>query len=449
MKILGLHLIVALALGGCWSSAGSSGDDSDAGGPDTNTSTGADADADTDTECANEERVIQGEFRVESAEQVDDYRCVRVVEGDLRIHIDGLVRLSGFPRLERITGLFSIGSMDALEEFDNAFPSLTRVHQLSISDNPWLKSLRGLSSLEEVERRAIFFDNSALESLAGLERLERVGETLGIHGNPQVQSLAPLESLVEAWTISVSSMDGLRDLSGLEPLVWTEGVRIEDNPALVSLSGLELSEIGYQGLSITGNQSLESLEGLEFLRTLRGDLRVEKNPSLRTLTGLENLAEILDGPPNVSGPTSALLIANNPSLESLNGIGALRHVEDQILICRNKRLASISEMTALIDTPHLSAIFNAALDSETARAFAETISSVEWIKIIANSEPYAPLGSDEECPWEGDGVCDAPLRFYGDYGIECPESCCMLSGPTGLCSEATGGKDCPEAFLPF
>ena len=152
---------------------------------------------------------------------------------------------------------------------------------LTIDENDFLKSLKGLERVLLVGRNLQVARNVSLENLEGLERVRSIQGDLVLTGNATLASIDHLD-----WLGRVSGLVSIRDntllesLLGLRGLATVEGsLLIENNASLITLSGLEnLGSIG-QILSVRNNESLETLEGLELLGAAQGVV-ITDNPSL-------------------------------------------------------------------------------------------------------------------------------------------------------------------------
>ncbi len=148
-------------------------------------------------------------------------------------------------------------------------------------------------------------------------------DTLEVHSLADVDSL-PLYTRVEG-TLEIEGVDGQVDLGFLRCVTEvTGGIRIMNNPDLVSLAGLDsVTEIGgehpsYNFVAIIGNGKLRGVEGLGSLEEV-GSLSVENNASLESLEGFSSLRSV-----------DVVSIADNDSL-SVVGLRALESVGDLLL----------------------------------------------------------------------------------------------------------------------
>lgn len=87
------------------------------------------------------------------------------------------------------------------------------------------------------------------------------------------------------------SLTGLPDLQHFANLRTVKSLRLQSNPQLLNLRGLEqLTTV--TSLAITDNAKLADLTGVEQLVKISGDLVIRKNMALQSLTGLESLTNV-------------------------------------------------------------------------------------------------------------------------------------------------------------
>ncbi len=280
-----------------------------------------------------------------------------------------LQNTEGLPGLETIFGLFifdnpALTDITGLSEgtFD-AFPV-----GLNISNNPNLATCNAdlvcnyLATADPTD--TITIENNA----PGCDSREEVEATCAVCPTEQVilTSQAEVDNFPVLYSLC-SSLDvrliingdnivDLTPLSVIERFTGDSQLRINDNPNLVTLTGLEnLIEVGGL-LSIFDNPNLESLDGLNnltscgglFLRdtaienvdplanlvTVNGELRIGNNAELVDLSALENITTL---------PFSALEIVSNAQLTNLNGLQNIAECEN-IIIGQNNALTSLAAL---------------------------------------------------------------------------------------------------------
>jgi hypothetical protein len=254
-------------------------------------------------------------------------------------------------------------------------------------------------------------------------------------------------SCVERITGELSIVDTtLQDVTGLESLKAVGGLSIRDNPALVSLRGLDHLSAVDVGLFIMRNESLVELAGLESLETVGESLIVEENPSLRDVAGLSSLVSVVDALNVISGGP-LLRFSNNAKLGSLRGLARLKDVAGTLDVCGNPALSELS-LGGNMHAQRTAVLYNRTLDETTAQAFASATSPIA--KSAANGATFGVGPFFDVCPWPGDGTCDEPDAFQGDVPVSCTEPpCCTIGGPTALCmAQSDAASDCPGPIGP-
>jgi hypothetical protein len=136
-----------------------------------------------------------------------------------------------------------------------------------------LRSLEGMSRLEEVGLGIVVTGNPKLESLRGLTSLREVPR-LEIHYNAALTALE-LDDLEHA---------GYIQIGGCEQVSGHGDVELSGNPALTELDDFD-ALTSFDFISITGNEALVSLDGLRSLADRGagvGGIGARRNASLPT-----------------------------------------------------------------------------------------------------------------------------------------------------------------------
>ncbi|MBT4496269.1 MAG: T9SS type A sorting domain-containing protein, partial [Gemmatimonadetes bacterium] len=160
-------------------------------------------------------------------------------------------------------------------------------------------------------------------------------------------------------TVNGSSLLNLEGLNGLR--VVDRDVWIDDNPALMSLEGLnELTRIGGD-LVLSNNETLANLGALKQLRVVNRDVQINYNPELMSLEGLNRLTQVggdlvflnnetlisLEGLNRLTQVGDDLVLRDNETLTSLEGLNRLTQVGDDLVIIGNPRLTSLEGLRQL------------------------------------------------------------------------------------------------------
>lgn len=170
---------------------------------------------------------------------------------------------------------------------------------LAIANNENLITLNGLEGLKTVGGIQII-ENDKLENIDALVNIEIVSPDdgsnllvpLNIIRNENLLSLEGLKNsnLIDV-VVAITLNPKITSLKGLENLIESSSVFIEDNENLISLLGIE-NLVSIDGdLSISRNASLKSLN-LNALQNIERFLYIEDNNQLTTLNGLEGILEI-------------------------------------------------------------------------------------------------------------------------------------------------------------
>jgi len=180
---------------------------------------------------------------------------------------------------------------------------------------------------------------SDITDLSGLQ-LTSVGGDLKIQHNPSLTDLDGLDMLASVnGGVTIFNNDALTSLSGLDALASIgKNLSILDNNALTSLTGLNtLTSVG-TSINISNNSMLTTMTGLEGITAIPGFLKIENN-GITSMAGLDNLQ-------SVGGDFD---IKNNLSLLNLNGLENLMFVQGNFYLFYNLQLTSIEALSNLKD----------------------------------------------------------------------------------------------------
>jgi len=288
---------------------------------------------------------------------------------------NSLTTLSGLNNLQSVGGDLSIANNDGLM-FLKGLESLKTVSgDVLLYKNYKLTSLLGLSSLN-VGGNFVIRDNASLVLLDELEEVS-IGGNLGLSGNfvPTAQHCrgdftAVNQAILDALA-NCTVIDGtltINDSGFLE----RSSFRFDDTDDITDLRALsQLTRI--TNLRITNNFALTSLTGLESLITITGDLTIGDWPGivsfpeptpflgnnlLTTLSGLDNLQ-------SVGGDVS---ISCNDNLMSLEGLDNLETVAGNVSIFWNWGLETLKSISSVVIGGSLVISENPALEQETLTA---------------------------------------------------------------------------------
>jgi hypothetical protein len=309
------------------------------------------------------------ETRVQNQAQVEALRGVTKVEGNLNIDAvsNGPTDLQPLICLTEVTGTLTIATYSPLKNL-RGLEQLQRVGKLQISGNRELVDLGGLKHLGEVATDMTIRENPKLRSFEALQSLSTIGGALTIEDNPSLSAFEGLDALTRVGgNVSISRNHALANVDGLGNLTAIGGtLSIHTNAALERIDALgALSEVGPR-LDIIGNSQLVDLGGLESLR-VAAELKVSGNPLLSGIEGLRNLTKvdtlIIEGSTELSSLSSlakltevgALNLAGLPKLTKLAGLENLKKVSVF-------NATSLAGLTSLADFGQLSELGRLSLD---------------------------------------------------------------------------------------
>ncbi len=328
-------------------------------------------------------RLCEGDREPQNADDLRALRGCSALTGTLSIRdteltdLEGLECLQAVQRLtlDRNNALTSLAALENLRTIEGA---------LFITSNPALRRLRGLDRLESIGRLSLQI-NASLHSIAALRSLQSARGGLIITFNPSLQSLSGLENIANMRSLTVSRNQTLTELTSFRNLQSLTTLRIEDNPSLRTLAGLEavtlvdgsiniagniaLTDLrGLSGLGavtdllfISRNASLSDLRGLEQLTDIGGSLRLRAQPGLSDLRGLDGLESIgfgldiestenlrsLAGLERLTSIGLNLNVARNPNLINLGGLNNLSSIGGSMLIQHNRQLSTLAGLEKL------------------------------------------------------------------------------------------------------
>ncbi len=345
----------------------------------------------------------------------------------------------------------------------------TTADLVQIRENDALVSLSGPPDLTAVLESLEVRDNPVLESVAGFDALRSVVE-LRIEGNPRLTSIAmgpdfeqvryltlgtnALADLTAFGTLraidtrlTVRAAPALTSLEGLDSLERLGGLRVEHNPVLDSLQGLQDASAagGVSGtIELQGNPELKTLSGLDWMRWVDGDLIIggtDAPTPLLSLTGLEQLEVV----------TGRVVIQRTRLLHSLDGLDALKEV-GALHVDGTDQLAS--DPFTFAGVPSLTTI-HGTLDlrnhpSVVDLAGLESVTSIEDLYILDNPTLQALDGleglrsADDLIVLRNAHLADISalngLTSFGDVCIEAPDN---PDEPAGLLDALGTVETCP------
>ena len=198
-------------------------------------------------------------------------------------------------------------------------------------------------------------------TLQGIERIGTIGGELEVSGVAKIQDLQTLQGLIVAEGVRIKDNPELLTLAGLAGLRSMPGsVEVARNPLLTDLVGIggfsqiagdlilegndlddltAMNSVATVGgdLVIRDEGIVQGLEGFDALTFVGGELRIEDNDALQRLSGLGLLA-------SVNGGVSLL---DNATLNDVTALSSLETVGGTLLVSTNSALASLDGLDSL------------------------------------------------------------------------------------------------------
>ena len=232
-----------------------------------------------------------------------------------RLEISSNDRLANINGLANITslGLLLVEDNQILSSL-HGLTGITSVGVgLSISGNSRLESMIGLANITSVGTDTsllqygytpFFFINSneSLKTLQGLEGITKIGGTLSISDNPALTDLDGLSSVTV-----LASADGRRDIA----------LSISSNKKLTNVDGLANITAIEGNLSVFENVGLTNIDGLGSIASVGGLLSIEANNTLINCQNIAALLGWPNGPPDDSVSDDIVISGNATGCNSV------------------------------------------------------------------------------------------------------------------------------------
>jgi uncharacterized membrane protein len=255
---------------------------------------------------------------------------------------------------------------------------------------------------------------TSLADLSGLRGIITVAGNVDIEDNPALVSLEGLNGLRRTSKVSLFRNASLASLSALSRLDTLMSLQVYVNPALSNLSGLQ-SVASLSWAEVVNNAGLTSLAGLDSVASAYSYIDVRQNPLLMNLSGLGSLASV----------GNLVQITDNPQLQSLQGLGKLTTIGSTLRVMRNGELDDLKGLAKLKSTGTFQVSDNPQLDSCNVAALATSV--------LANCSGClrnGPCPPPDNCPDDPaklePGVCGcgvADLDSDGDGVADCHDAC--------------------------
>ncbi len=272
------------------------------------------------------------------------YGCPTVT-GYMKIAGNDITNLDSLSMIKSVYSL-TISNNPALTSLSGLSMSFTGF--LAIDGNDNLADLSGLDSLKTVgsggcyacsSNGLMITNNRSLRDLDALRSLTSVGGTLTIANNEKLLNIDGLSSLASigdnstfnGGSIDINTNPALTNIEGLGNLTKIKGgVSIYDNASLKTLEGLnKLTEIPKEGIYIHNNDSLVSISALSHVTLIWQYFEISDNDRLPNLNGLQSLKQV-----SVGGPNALIRITNNAALTNVDSLSTLTRVPSPTLELR-------------------------------------------------------------------------------------------------------------------
>lgn len=261
------------------------------------------------------------------------------------LSISGLTpeTISGFNILANVSGDLAIQNTSDLVNL-NGFDSLTKVKSIALNsqasiyfiDNSSLSSINGFNILNEVASEYYFVNNPHLISLPNTPNLSVIGKSITLWEDDAIINFNGLNSLTTlGGNINVMDNSTLISFFGLNNLTITNGINIQNNPALSSVKDLaNLITFPFVGptrpsINISNNNILTSLSGLDNINgAIIGEVVLQNNPNL-SICAIESFCEKIVFDTNLLGFTQVSNNATNcNSADDINNVCQLLSINE-------------------------------------------------------------------------------------------------------------------------
>lgn len=255
---------------------------------------------------------------------------------------------------------------------------------------------------------------TSLADLSGLRSLITVAGNVSIQDNPALVSLEGLNGLRRTSQVALFRNASLASLAALSRLETLMSLQVYVNPALGNLSGLQrVTSLSWA--EVVNNAALTSLAGLDSVTNAYSYIDVRQNPQLTKLSGLGSLASV----------GNLVQITDNAQLQSLEGLGKLSSIGSTLRVLRNGELDDLKALAQLKSTRTFQVSDNAQLDSCNVTALATSVGA-DCSGCLRNG----PCPPQDNCPSDPaklePGVCGcgvSDLDSDGDGIADCQDTC--------------------------
>lgn len=282
----------------------------------------------------------EGDYYIRTQEDIDAFKDIRRLNGNLFIESQTLSSLNGLENLRVIDGDLYIGGAEGNLLLENV-DGLTGL--VSLSGDLWVGGVGNVG-------------NAKLKNINGLQNLTKFAGWIVIEKNPELQNIQGLIKVTTAWGIDIVDNDSLASLDGLDNLQslrdpigggslneddsFTE-IMLWDNPSLTGIDALAGLR-AVSNIDIGRNSALESLFGLHNIQQV-DEVYVWENHSLQTMQGLNSL----------QSATWSVEMWENNGMTSLDGLENLRQVGYCLWVSDSPALVSATAVSEIFTSENL------------------------------------------------------------------------------------------------
>jgi hypothetical protein len=284
-------------------------------------------------------------------EQIDDFatqfpNCTSFPE-PVRFSGDDITSLAGLAQIQSFEKSVRFQYMDRLENFHGLENVAAIGGELRLDDCSRFKNFDGFAALETIEELYVSFCDS-LESLHGLEKIDSVAGNLEFHSCHRIENFEGLGGMKKiGGSLWVDQLNSLKSLSGIGPVERIDAtLGFFSCPIFADLSALSSLETVRQ-ITISDLDALENLSGLENVKRISsngfGRLSIKECEKITDLSGLKN-ADLsdLDGLFLLISP--ALSGCAQPNICEYLKNGGLAAIDSNLVGCN-----SVAEVLAACD----------------------------------------------------------------------------------------------------
>jgi len=154
-----------------------------------------------------------------SLQTVEGLSALTVVGGSFEIsNAPLLTDLMDMGPVSTIGGDLYISNNTALSSLKGLETIQSTTGSVILTSNPALQDLSALGSISTIQGSLIIYDNISLPTLSDLSQIIDIGEALWVDGSPAMADLSGLENVLHLGSLTISNMDGLQSMTGLDNL---------------------------------------------------------------------------------------------------------------------------------------------------------------------------------------------------------------------------------------